>query len=135
GAAGTYCFLAAVLDWASAIAWIHLGILAAVLAVPVLWVLHRLDDPTAGHVLPGRSQGSAPPGTVGLVACYGIMGFGYILPATFLPAMALEVTDDSIVFGSAWPVFGLTAAASTLVAGTVMRRISRLRLWAASQGL
>jgi MFS family permease len=61
------------------------------------------------------------------------MGFGYILPATFLPALARTVVDDPRLFGLAWPVFGATAAVSTVLAGWLMRRVSRLRVWAASQ--
>jgi hypothetical protein len=30
-------------------------------------------------------------GDVGLVICYGVLGFGYILPATFLPVLAHAV--------------------------------------------
>jgi len=82
------------------------------------------DDPAA----------SSQP-TRGLVACYGLMGFGYILPATFLPALARGVADDPRLFGLAWPVFGATAALSTVLAGWWMRRATRLQVWAACQGL
>ena len=71
----------------------------------------------------------------GLILCYGLMGFGYILPATFLPAMARTVVDDPRLFGLAWPVFGVTAAASTVLAGWLQRHASRLRLWWVSQAL
>jgi MFS family permease len=75
-----------------------------------------------------------PPGDErGLVLCYGLMGFGYILPATFLPALARSVVDNPRVFGLAWPVFGATAALSTVLAGWLLRRASRLQVWAASQ--
>jgi Uncharacterised MFS-type transporter YbfB len=50
----------------------------------------------------------------GVVVCYGVLGFGYILPATFLPALAREVVDDPQLFGFAWPVFGVAAALSTI---------------------
>ena len=69
----------------------------------------------------------------GLVVCYGLMGFGYILPATFLPALARSVVDDPRLFGLAWPVFGATAAVSTLLAGWAQRHASRLQVWAACQ--
>ena len=45
-----------------------------------------------------------------------MLGFGYILPATFLPVLAREVVDDPQVFGLAWPVFGIAAALSTFAA-------------------
>ena len=53
--------------------------------------------------------------------CYGVLGFGYILPATFLPALAREVVDDPQLFGLAWPVFGLAAALSTIAAARLFR--------------
>jgi len=49
-----------------------------------------------------------------LVIAYGTYGFGYIIPATFLPVMARDVVSDPAVFGWAWPVFGTAAALSTL---------------------
>ncbi|MBL8286811.1 MAG: YbfB/YjiJ family MFS transporter [Rubrivivax sp.] len=49
-----------------------------------------------------------------LVVAYGGFGFGYILPATFLPAMARARVPEPHLFGLAWPVFGLAAAASTV---------------------
>jgi len=34
-----------------------------------------------------------------LVLCYGAFGFGYIIPATFLPAMAKKIIPDPQLFG------------------------------------
>jgi len=65
-----------------------------------------------------------------LVICYGALGFGYILPATFLPVLAHTIARDPRVFGLAWPVFGATAAASTFIAGWLMRHYTRLQVWA-----
>ena len=53
-----------------------------------------------------------------LILCYAAFGFGYIIPATFLPAMAREAISDPQLFGWAWPVFGAAAAASTFYAGS-----------------
>lgn len=50
-----------------------------------------------------------------LIAAYGVFGLGYIVPATFLPAMARELFDDPLIYGWLWPVFGLAAAASTVL--------------------
>ena len=36
----------------------------------------------------GATAHTAPPLHWGLILCYGVYGFGYILPATFLPAQA-----------------------------------------------
>jgi MFS family permease len=115
--------------------WLHLGALALVLALPVLWVLARVGAAgPAAQVAPaaGTTEG-LPADTRALVICYGLMGFGYILPATFLPVLARAVVDDPRLFGLAWPVFGAMAAASTLLAGWAMRRATRLRVWSVSQ--
>src|SRR3989454_4451991 len=64
-----------------------------------------------------------------LVACYGSFGFGYIVPATFFPVMARAAIDDPSVFGWAWPVFGVTAAASTFAAAELSRSLGNRRLW------
>ena len=64
----------------------------------------------------------------GLVICYGVLGFGYILPATFLPALAREVVDNPQMFGLAWPVFGLGAALSTVAAARLLGGVNRLRV-------
>jgi predicted MFS family arabinose efflux permease len=69
---------------------------------------------------------------VGLVISYGLLGFGYILPATFLPVLAREVVDDPQVFGLAWPVFGIAAALSTIATARQFGRATRLRVWATS---
>jgi hypothetical protein len=66
------------------------------------------------------------------VLCYAIFGFGYIIPATFVPAMARALVKDPLVFGWSWPVFGIAAALSTLVAAAGSRFVGNRRLWAAS---
>jgi predicted MFS family arabinose efflux permease len=61
--------------------------------------------------------------------CYGAFGFGYVVPATFLPVMAREVVRDPAIFGWAWPLFGLAAAVSTVLAGTFVTALGTRRLW------
>ena len=81
------------------------------------------SSPSAGRTA-GRSAG--------IVICYGLFGFGYILPATFLPALAREVVDDPQLFGLAWPIFGIAAAVSTLRSPCCSIGVNRLRVWACS---
>jgi MFS family permease len=130
---GLYCLAAAASGVSAAALWLHLGVLAAALALPVAWVLARLGahDADLAPIAP-QARGDAR-GAVGLVACYGLMGFGYILPATFLPEQARQLVDDPRWFGLAWPVFGAVAALSTLAAAPWFRRAGRLPAWAASQ--
>lgn len=79
--------------------------------------------PRVGGQAPPAASPATPaatPSSLGLQAwiltfAYGVFGLGYIVPATFLPAMARELIDDPLVYGWIWPVFGLAAAASTVV--------------------
>ena len=128
--AGLYCLAGAAAGVTASSLWLQLGLLALVLLVPVAVVLRKIDSHAAPVV--ARTNTPSAPGTPGLVICYGVMGFGYILPATFLPVLARGVVQDPRWFGLAWPVFGVTAALSTLVAGRLMQRTSRLRVWAGS---
>ncbi len=68
-----------------------------------------------------------------LVLCYGVFGFGYIIPATFLPAMARQTIHDPLVFGWSWPIFGAAALVSTLVAAALPPSLGNRRLWIGSQ--
>jgi predicted MFS family arabinose efflux permease len=129
-AAGLYCLAGAAAGMSASSLWLQLGLLALVLFAPVVLVLRKIQS----EVAPAVASANVPsgPGASGLVICYGVMGFGYILPATFLPVLARSVVDDPRWFGLAWPVFGLTAALSTIVAGRLMRSGSRLQVWAVS---
>ncbi len=114
----------------SASLWHALGVLAALLALLVqqLW-------PRSAHLPPAASQVNAanrlPLGSGRLILCYGSCGFGYIVAATYLPTLARAVLHDARLFGLAWPVFGLAAAASTVLAGLALRRRRPLRVWSA----
>jgi predicted MFS family arabinose efflux permease len=129
-AAGMWCWAGGELAVSSPSQWLQLGGLALVLSLAVAAVLRRV--PAAPPAADVRPRGAPQRGTVGLVVCYGIFGFGYILPATFLPVLARAAMPDAHLFGLAWPVFGAIAALSTLVAGALTRRATRLQVWAGS---
>ena len=73
-----------------------------------------------------------PRGMAGLALHYGVFGIGYIIPATFLPAMAKDVMPDPAVFGWAWPLFGLAAALSCLMVPAGARH-GEIRIWRGAQ--
>jgi predicted MFS family arabinose efflux permease len=132
--AGLYCLLGTAAGVRSGPLWLQLGALALLLAVPAFWVIARL--PSATEPTKSVAAGGSHPdrgGTRGLVISYGIMGFGYILPATFLPVLARSVVGDPRVFGLAWPVFGAMAALSTMLAARLLQGRTRLKTWAACQ--
>lgn len=131
---GLQCLVGAAAGVSAPALWLQLALLSLLLLAPVLLVLARVERGTVhGAHRPGPA--ATPAGSWGLVFCYAVFGFGYILPATFLPAMARSLVQDPRLFGLAWPAFGLTAALSTLVAARLLRRASRMQVWAASHGL
>ena len=126
---GLFCVAAAQPGVPAGQLWLELGVLAAlVVACSSPFVGRPLEtsalprSTSHAHVTFGRNTG--------LVVCYGVLGFGYILPATFLPALAREVVDDPQLFGLAWPVFGVAAALSTIATAWRFGHANRLRVWA-----
>jgi MFS family permease len=112
--------------------WLLLGSASALVAAAVWRALPQRSEAGA------RTNGApAPIGAAGwrLVVCYGLFGFGYIVPATFLPAQARVLVPDPALFGWVWPAFGLAAALSTLAAAALFRESPPRRLWAVSQGV
>jgi predicted MFS family arabinose efflux permease len=78
---------------------------------------------------------SPSPGKQGaLVFCYGSFGFGYIVPATFLPAMAREQIADPMVFGLVWPLFGAAAVLSVAAVARWLSNWTRRGVWTLAQG-
>ncbi|MGJ7507011.1 YbfB/YjiJ family MFS transporter [Variovorax sp. GT1P44] len=135
--AGLYCWRAGTAGVAPDSLWLQLGALALVglIVVAVLMPGEAAAVGAAPAKAPTTRQASSAGTPWSLVICYGVLGFGYILPATFLPVLARAVVDDPSVFGAAWPVFGTAAAVSTLVAGALLGHISRRHVLAGSHGL
>jgi len=126
--AGLVCLFAMSIHATSSSAWTSLGI-AAIAATAVIWTSFGHGAAAPAAPAPGRAK---PPDFWRLVLCYGAYGFGYIIPATFLPVMAKQVIADPALFGWAWPVFGAAAVASTFVAARATRRFAFRAVWAAS---
>lgn len=85
---------------------------------------------------PARQRGDIrSPLDWGIVFAYGAMGFGYVIPATYLPVMAREIVPDPLVFGWSWPVFGAAALVSTVIAAAFHRRFTNRRIWTVAQGV
>src|SRR5262249_58800970 len=61
--------------------------------------------------------------------CYATFGYGYIIPATFLPSLAKSYIDDPAMFGLVWPVFGAAAALSTFASAFFGRSLAPRQLW------
>jgi hypothetical protein len=113
-------------------AWLLLGAVS-VAALALVWRPLR----GGASVTTVAAASERPLGREGwrLVLIYGGFGFGYIVPATFLPAAARQLVADPVVFGAVWPVFGVAAAASTVLVAFAFRGVAPRRVWAVSQGL
>jgi len=127
--AGLLCIVLMRVDASSAQAWMTFGLLALAVTAAV-WTTYA-GSGTARHAAT-RPRASGVPWNreaLVLVFCFGASGFGYIIPATFLPAMARDIIRDPAVFGWAWPVFGFAAMASTLFAAAALRGFAPRRVW------
>jgi len=125
--AGLFGLVAGIDAWSSRTTWIVLGVVAIVLAA-LLW-----RNLSADAAPPLRSAQQARPAlprsALIAAACYAAFGFGYIIPATFLPALARGYIDNPATFGLIWPVFGAAAALSTLASARLFRAVAPRQLW------
>ena len=124
-AAGLLCVLLMALHLRSSAAWLVLGVLAAAITA-LLW---RAFDASQGQ---GAAQAAPHRWTweqARFVVAYGAYGFGYIIPATFLPVMAKTIVNDPAVFGWVWPAFGAAAALSTLLVSLLAGRFGNRAAW------
>lgn len=118
--------------------WVELGLLAIVGAVHVIRTLPRQPAAPAPSSPADARRPAAPSGAsgnLGVVLCYSAFGFGYIVPATFLPTMARQLVSDPLVFGLTWPIFGTAAALSVAFAAHRLHGWSRRKVWAIAQGV
>lgn len=131
--AGLLCLLFLNLEWTAAQAWHALAFIALLLTVAT-WPVWR--GATRAASPPASASGAfslASRANLRIIWSYGSFGFGYIVPATFLPAMARDAVADPAVFGWAWPVFGVAALSSVLLAGRLSARFSYRGIWFVSQ--
>lgn len=130
--AGVLCMTLILSGIDSARTWEVFGI-ASLLLTAAVWMAF---GNRSWHGGPSRPAPSRPqhvtwsPDKLLLAACYAAFGFGYIIPATFLPAMARRFVTDPAVFGWAWPVFGAAAALSTFAAARWLHEVDDRRVWA-----
>ncbi len=134
---GLVCMALGLAQVSSSLSWLLLGLmaLAGTLAAHNLWKapLAPPSPATAARPATADAASAAIPGYWKLIGCYSLFGFGYILPATFLPAQAKLLVTDPALFGLAWPLFGLAAAVSTLLTSRLTARFPRRGLWAGAQ--
>lgn len=129
--------------------WQYLGVIALLATLLVTFLLAKINSqlastaaakahPTkASHTNPTSSSILPPPKLklANVLTAYGLFGFGYILPATFLPQIAKQwLSGQSYLL--IWPFFGLAAALSVVLSQGLQRRfdnVSLLGVWRVSQ--
>lgn len=126
----------ALMGWGASanLTWAALGGLALGLSVAAWPGLSR-HSPPVRRAAAGAPQARLPRGIAALSLHYGVFGVGYIIPATFLPAMAKEILPDPAIFGWAWPLFGMAAALSCLLVPRLARGRDDRQVWRVAQAL
>ncbi len=112
-------------------AWLTFGAFALAIAAAI-GVKLGPEIPAARLSRSARVAEPAPIAWSAVVA-YGAAGLGYIVPGTYLPAMAREIVPSPWVFGWGWPVFGAAAFLSTLASAALHRRFSNRAIWGVGQ--
>ena len=139
--------------------WQYLGVIALLATLLVTFLLAKINsqfastaaasiaaaktNPSkaahtkASHTNP-TSSSIPPPAKLKLanvLTAYGLFGFGYILPATFLPQIAKQwLSGQSYLL--IWPFFGLAATLSVVLSQGLQRHynnVSLLGVWRVSQ--
>ena len=114
--------------------WSALGALALALSATA-WAGLSRQSPPVRRTGAGVPQARLPRGIAALSLHYGVFGVGYLIPATFLPAMAKEIFPNPAIFGWAWPIFGMAAALSCLLVPRLARRRDDRQVWRGAQAL
>ncbi|HUL68491.1 MAG TPA: YbfB/YjiJ family MFS transporter [Burkholderiaceae bacterium] len=117
--AGLICLAFVAIGTTSAQLWLIFGAVSALALLAIVPLLRSggaaPDEQQKDTATPAR-RASFTRDEWSLILCYGAFGFGYIIPATFLPVMAREVIRDPALFGWAWPLFGTAGTIATLLA-------------------
>ena len=129
--------------------WQYLGVIALLATLLVTFLLAKINSQFASTAAAKTNPSKAthtnpisssiqPPAKLKLanvLTAYGLFGFGYILPATFLPQIAKQwLSGQSYLL--IWPFFGLAAALSVVLSQGLQRRynnFSLLGVWRVSQ--
>lgn len=128
--------------------WQYLGVIALLATLLVTFLLAKINSQFATtaaakanptHTKANHTSSSIPPPAklklANVLTAYGLFGFGYILPATFLPQIAKQwLSGQSYLL--IWPFFGLAAALSVVLSQGLQRHynnVSLLGFWRVSQ--
>ena len=113
-------------DWQSP--WLFCGALCLAMSIPVALMLPRPQAPARAASRERTREGEA--GLLRLIVAYGLVGFGYVITATFVADM---VRADPVLQPAehlVWLCVGLTAAPSVALWGWAGRRWGNERAFA-----
>jgi MFS family permease len=103
-------------------AWLAFAAIVAIAAIAV-WPLFSPAPETAPRDRARVSRAPRWTSTMASqIASYGLFGFGYIIPATFLPVIARDLLAGSYVYAWFWPVCATAAAVSVAFSAVWSRR-------------
>jgi MFS family permease len=115
--------------------WMVLGVLSVALGIAAWPLFSGSARSRESQAQVASDNNNAPGGTWRLVLSYGLLGFGYIVPATFLPVMARALVTRGASLDVSWPVFGLAACVSTIVAARMSSRYPEEHVWRVAQAV
>ena len=118
---GLACLALSATGQGSSAIWIAFGV-AALAVTAACWGSFRPGTaaPGAAAIPPaGNSRRAWGREAWTLIIAYGLYGFGYIIPGTFMPVMARDLLGGAFASGWFWPMFGVAAFIGTVVAGRV----------------
>ncbi len=112
--------------------WGGLGFASIVLLTGSWMIIRRLPGPeSSGQSATAdaaKGRVTTPPMLKKLIVAYGLFGFGYIVTATFIVAMARRLDHATLVEPLTWIVFGLIAAPSVLLWQRLTLRFGMFRV-------
>lgn len=120
-----------VMDVSSRTIWLGFGGLAGVGTMYLF--AQQVDLARSSTVADADRENHRTPLSWAIILPYAAMGFGYIVPATYLPVMAKAILPSPLIFGLGWPIFGIAAAVSTIFIGRFQAHFSNRQIWLVSQ--
>jgi predicted MFS family arabinose efflux permease len=96
--------------------WLAFGALTACIAVPLWRPLAASEAAPTKAAAAGTTQRGTP---WSLVFIYALLGFSYIIPATFLPLIADTQLHMPALREWFWPLYGVAAVLTTWLAGAL----------------
>jgi predicted MFS family arabinose efflux permease len=129
-AAAVAAAVAAALSWQSL--WTASGALAALAAAVAAVLVRPAPGRPAAADRSGAPAADGTPAPAGLIAAYGLFGFGYVITATFLVAIVRQSPGIAPLEPWIWMVFGAAAIPSVPLWQGLGDRIGLTRAFAAA---